>query len=106
LTEIWTVQFSSAVTVSSVQFGRNGSEEPVTGPVATTATVKNQKTIHWFLCYKFVNLIIVAKPTDGPIKQSVKPASTSYCCVPQATRDNIQGVPGGMCHTSGGYSLC
>jgi hypothetical protein len=40
---------------SEVQFsGNNSSEEPLTEIITATARVKNQKTSHWFLWYKFV----------------------------------------------------
>jgi hypothetical protein len=44
--------------------GKNSTEESVTETVTATVTVKNQKTRHWFLCYKFVKLIIVAQPSE------------------------------------------
>jgi hypothetical protein len=42
-------QFRSYRSAGS-QSVKNSSEEPVT----ETATVKNQKTSHWFMCYKSV----------------------------------------------------
>jgi hypothetical protein len=71
----------------------NSSETGIVETVTATATVKNQKTSHWFLCYKFVKKITVAQPSESPIKRSVKPASTKYCHVTQETRDNVNKVP-------------
>jgi hypothetical protein len=58
LTEICTVQFS----------GNNSWEEPATETVTVTATVKNQKTSLWFMCYRFVWWIIVAQPSERSSK--------------------------------------
>jgi hypothetical protein len=45
----------------TVQMGYLQREEQ---SVTATATIKNQKTSHWFLCYKFVKGIIVAHPSE------------------------------------------
>jgi hypothetical protein len=51
------VQNKESRTDSSVQFsGNNSSEERV--------TVENQKTSHWFMCYKFVKRVIVAQRSE------------------------------------------
>jgi hypothetical protein len=44
---------------------RNTSEEPITEAVTATATFKNQKTSHWFMCYKSVKGIIVAQSSES-----------------------------------------
>jgi hypothetical protein len=85
LKEIWTVPNLQFGGDSSIQ--RNGSWGPATETVTATATVKNQKTSLWFMCYRSVQWIIVAQSSKGPIKRSVKQRR-----VTQATRDNILRV--------------
>jgi hypothetical protein len=84
LTKIWdsskrqSRSYSSAETVRR-QWQFRGTVQTVTA----TATVKNQKRSHWFICYKSAQWIILAQPSERSNKMKYETGihKLLLCCL-------------------------